>query len=118
MTTLLAQNTRASSSPDPARALGDHPNCNFPFANNSQPRRQRPRLRKALDAHKIRLLALTPRALGLLPVDLVEHGLQTQFEGLVFRALVELADKVPADFEGLEAELEGGVAEILSSEYN
>lgn len=46
----------------------------------------------------------------------VEHGFHAFLEGFVFRALVELADEVAADFERVVGEVEGGAAEILELE--
>jgi hypothetical protein len=40
----------------------------------------------------------TSRALGLLPVDLMEHSLQGLFQRLVLGTLVELAHKMSASF--------------------
>ena len=52
------------------------------------------------------VLAHASRAFRLLAMHLVEETLQRFLQRLVFSALVELADKVPADFEGVEAEME------------
>ena len=37
----------------------------------------------------------------------VEHGFHAFLEGFVFRALVELADEMAADFERVVGEVEG-----------
>lgn len=41
-------------------------------------------------------------------MHLVEETLQRFLQRLVFSALVKFADEVPADFEGVEAEMESG----------
>ena len=72
-------------------------------------------LGQSFKSHEISLSGLTPRALGLLAVDLVEHCFQTLLERLVLGTLVELADKVSADLECVVAEVESCPAEILGS---
>ena len=66
------------------------------------------------DADKVGLFRSTPRTLGLFAMDLVEHGPQALLEQLVFGALVILADKMSTDFEGVEAKVQRGTAEVLS----
>lgn len=66
------------------------------------------------DAHKVSLLRLTARALRLVTMHLMKHGLERLLQSLVLRALVELAHEVAADLERLIAKVEGGTAEILA----
>ena len=73
--------------------------------------------REPSDAHEVRFLRLTSGTLGLLTVDPVEHSLKGLFERFVLGALVELADEISADFEGVIAEVQGGAAEILPRRY-
>lgn len=40
-------------------------------------------------------------------MDLVEHGFELFLKVFVFGALVELADKMPADLEGVIGEIQG-----------
>ena len=72
-------------------------------------------LGQPLESHEVSLPGRTPRALGLLAVDFVEHCLQTPLERLVLGALVELADEMPADLERVVAEVESRPAEVLGS---
>jgi hypothetical protein len=70
-------------------------------------------LRQPLQPNEESLLTIFPRALRFLAMHLVEHCFQALFEGFVFGALIELADEVPADFQGVVGEVEGGTAEVL-----
>ena len=45
----------------------------------------------------------------------MEHGFQLFFESLVFGALVEFADEMTSNFEGVMGEIEGGAAEVLQA---
>lgn len=55
------------------------------------------------------------RRIGLLPVHLIEKLLEPLLEFLVFRALVELADEVPAVLQCVAREAEGGATKILEA---
>jgi hypothetical protein len=59
---------------------------------------------KSFDPDKEGFARLSTRALGLLTVDLGEHGLQGFFQRLVLASLVELAHEVTTDFERVVAE--------------
>ena len=54
-----------------------------------------------------------PRALRLLPMNLVEQSLQGFLQRLILCALIELADEMTARLQGLEAELEGRSTKVL-----
>ena len=70
-------------------------------------------LRQSFDTHEEGFFRLGPGAFRLFSVDLMEHSLQLLLENLVFGALVELADKVTSNFEGVISEIEGGAAQVL-----
>lgn len=45
----------------------------------------------------------------------MEHGSQLLFESLVFGTLVEFADEMTSNFEGVIGEIEGGAAQVLQA---
>ena len=55
----------------------------------------------------------TSRALGFLSMHLVKQPLQRLLQQLVLCSLIELAHKVPTCFQGIKAELERRVAQVL-----
>jgi hypothetical protein len=59
------------------------------------------------ESNKVRLFAVLARTFRFLAVHFVEHGFHAFLEGFVFRALVELADEMAADFERVVGEVEG-----------
>ena len=67
------------------------------------------------DTNKEGFFRLGTGTFGLFTVDFMEHGFELFFEGLVFGALIEFTDKMPADFQRVMGEIEGGAAQVLET---
>ena len=70
---------------------------------------------QSFDTHEKGLFRLGSGTFRLLTVDFLEHGFQLFFESLVLGALVEFADKMTSNFEGVIGEIESGATQVLKA---
>lgn len=87
-----------------------HTSSSFPFLRPNLPP---PHIPSSPQPDKIRLPALLPRTLRLDPIHPLKQPLHPHFKRLVLSPLVKLAKEMPAGYEAVAAEEEGGGAEVL-----